>query len=66
MHADWERMRMHACITIQPHTKKKLTPKQLINFAWERKAKTETPLPGKEEQLERLHKLLERREKASR
>lgn len=31
----WERMRLQAAITIQPHLKKKITPKQLITLPWD-------------------------------
>ena len=41
----WERMRMLACITIQPHVKNKLTPQKLLPLSWDnkkpRKAKAE-------------------------
>lgn len=33
----WERMRMLACITIQPHVKNKLTPQKLLPLSWDRK-----------------------------
>ena len=33
----WERMRLQTAITIQPHLKKKITPKQLITLPWDRK-----------------------------
>lgn len=32
-------MRILATLTIQPHLKKKITPKQLIKFAWDKKPK---------------------------
>lgn len=41
----WERMRMQACITIQPHLKKKITPRRLLPLPWdkeERRPKTRT------------------------
>lgn len=31
----WERMRMHACICIQPHLKKKMTPRRLLPLPWD-------------------------------
>lgn len=31
----WERMRMLASIVIQPHVKKKITPKRLLPFPWD-------------------------------
>ena len=32
----WERMRLLATITIQPHVKKKMTPQALLPFEWDR------------------------------
>lgn len=34
---NWERMRMLACITIQPHVKNKLTPQKLLPLSWDKK-----------------------------
>lgn len=34
---NWERMRMLACITIQPHIKNKLTPQKLLPLSWDKK-----------------------------
>ena len=39
----WERMRMGACITIQPHVKGKLTPQKLLPLPWEREERPEQP-----------------------
>jgi hypothetical protein len=62
MRSDWERMRMLATITIQPHVKKKLTPKALLLFEWDdQKRKEEHPTVSKEEDQQRLDKLLKRR-----
>lgn len=36
--AKWERTRWLACVLSQPHTKKKLKPKDLGLFDWERKS----------------------------
>ncbi len=38
---EWERMRLHAVMTMQPHCKKKLDPKKILPFDWEHKR---TPL----------------------
>ena len=32
----WERMRLLAAITIQPHVKKRLTPQQLLPLPWDK------------------------------
>lgn len=32
----WERMRLLACISIQPHVKKKLSPKGLLPLPWDK------------------------------
>lgn len=38
----WERMRMLACITIQPHVKNKLTPQKLLPLSWDNKKPRKT------------------------
>ena len=58
---DWERMRMHATITIQPHLKKKVTPRQVLPFPWEEcKKKAEAPKVSAEEARKRFLSLMER------
>lgn len=37
----WECMRMLATISIQPHTKKQLSPRELLPFPWERSASSQ-------------------------
>ena len=39
MKADWERMRLLATITIQPHTKRKITAQKLVPLPWDTKKK---------------------------
>lgn len=34
--AEWERMRMLAWVMIQPYTKKKISPRELFNFEWDK------------------------------
>ena len=36
-HESWERTRIAAAIVIQPHVKKKITPKQLLPLPWDKK-----------------------------
>jgi len=44
----WERTRLHAAICIQPHIKKKLTPRQLVPLPWDTKpARAGTKQPPK-------------------
>ena len=58
---EWERMRMLAAITVQPHVKGRVTPQKLLPLPWEkpRKSKTEKPV-SKEESKRRFEALLER------
>lgn len=42
MRGEWERMRTLAAIIIQPHVKKRVTPRQLIPLPWDRKSRTPT------------------------
>lgn len=53
---DWERMRILATVTIQPHIKNKLTAKKLLPLPWDNEVKT-AEIASKEESLGRLNTL---------
>lgn len=55
---EWERMRTLAAICIQPHVKKKITPKQLLPMPWDKKSQiaTNEPKLSIEERKERAAK----------
>ena len=40
---EWERMRLLAAITIQPHCKKKITPERLLPLPWDKDAQKNNP-----------------------
>lgn len=52
----WERARILAAIIIQPHTKKKLTPRQLLPLPWDKedRKKPSSPAMSREAQRERM------------
>lgn len=63
MHDGWERMRMLATITIQPHVKNRLTPDTLLPLPWDNDQTQTTqaahvPPVGKDEARERLVSLM--------
>ena len=61
MQDGWERMRMNAAITIQPHVKGKITPQKLIAFPWEKRMKkAEAPKVSAEEARRRFERLTSR------
>ena len=62
LHDQWERMRLLATITIQPHVKGKVTPERLLPFPWEQPEKKKTsPRPvSKEEDRKRFEALMRR------
>ena len=62
LHDEWERMRLLATITIQPHVKGKVTPERLLPFPWEQPEKKKTsPRPvSKEEDRKRFEALMRR------
>lgn len=62
---EWERMRMLATITIQPHLKKKITPGVLLPFPWEAKRSQNVKILPKNEEKERIRELMSRLEKNS-
>lgn len=47
---NWERMRILAAVTIQPHVKSKLTPQKLLPLSWDKK------LPRTRQQAEEVKK----------
>lgn len=62
---NWERMRMLACICIQPYAKKGLTPRSLLPLPWDnermpRDAQRKTEIPSKQEAVRRLKEVLEK------
>lgn len=61
---EWERTRILAAISIQPHVKKKLTPEKLLPLPWDGKrrkaAKGDEPELTKEQKHERFKELLHR------
>lgn len=58
--SDWERMRTLACVTIQPHVKKRMTPRQLMPFPWDGKHKDSTPKMSHEERMKKAREALKR------
>ena len=65
-HEAWERMRILATITIQPHVKNHLTPASLLPFPWDNQPHPNNtqaarePIPTKEEAHERLVTLIKK------
>lgn len=63
---EWERMRLLACITVQPHVKGRVTPQGLMPLPWDNEGmqkKAAAPAMSKEEQRKRFE-LLAKRSKA--
>ena len=58
MQAAWNRMRLHACISIQPHVKDKLTPEKLLPLPWDKRHNAEAPQISKEEAKKRFERLI--------
>lgn len=63
---EWERMRLHAAMTMQPHCKNRLNPQTLLPFAWEHKSRPErsnpTPVADKETARAEFEAFLARRQ----
>jgi len=59
---DWERMRLLATFSLQPHAKKPLTPEKILPLPWDHKKhrKADAPKLDKEQQHERFKELLHR------
>ena len=59
----WERTRILATICIQPHVKKKITPKQILPLPWDKdyhKSRSNEPELSVEEQKARFEELRKR------
>lgn len=58
---DWERMRLLAAITIQPHVKGKITPQRLLPLPWEKLQTKPMQKPvSREESKARFEALMKR------
>lgn len=53
----WERARLMAAITIQPHVRKPVSPARLLQFPWERKTPAAPPVT-RAEAADRLKSLI--------
>lgn len=59
---EWERVRVLAAISVQPHVRKRVTPAQLLPLPWDKPEKPAGKAPaGKEESLKRFERLAGRR-----
>lgn len=56
---DWERIRTLAAVSIQPHVRKRVTPRQLIPLPWDRKSRTPTPAAAAQTPEERRRRFEE-------
>ncbi len=62
-HDAWERTRTLAAIAIQPHVKKKITPKQLLPLPWDKKKqnpRSKVPRLTAEEKRKRFEEVAHR------
>lgn len=62
-HDAWERARIVAAIAIQPHCKKRITPRQLLPLPWDNKKqprRSEAPKLTAGERLKRFESLTRR------
>lgn len=46
---EWERARTLACIVVQPHVRRKLTPSSLLTFPWDNEHKHTAEIASKED-----------------
>lgn len=57
----WTRMRMLACITIQPHVRQGMTPERLLPLPWDKpKSPTQKVAMSKEEAMRRFAEVAHR------
>lgn len=60
---EWERVRILATLTVQPHTKKRLIPKKVMPFPWDSEPKSEAPQMNREDSKKRFERLMAERNK---
>ncbi len=58
LHGEWERMRLLATITIQPHVKGKVTAHRLLPLPWDKNPFSEVSAVSKEESKARFESLV--------
>lgn len=51
---EWERMRLHAVMTMQPHCRNRLRAEWLLPFPWDHRADEPDPVLDREEALRRF------------
>lgn len=59
---EWERMRLLAAITVQPHVKGKVNPQKLLPLPWEKMQTPKREAVSKEESKARFEALVKRLE----
>ena len=57
---EWEMMRLHAVLTMQPHCKKKLIPANILPFPWDGAKNHQEPELTKEQSKKRLETLMKK------
>ena len=59
LHGDWERTRILATISVQPHLKKAIKPQKLLPLPWDKKARTKVSKPSTRERFDEIVKRTE-------
>ena len=60
-HDNWERMRLHAAIAIQPHVKKAVPPQKLVPLPWDKqKHNAQEPQETPQQHKQRFEELTAR------
>ena len=50
----WEQVRWLGTVTVQPHVRKHLSPRDLLHFSWDEKTKESSPRMSREEHMKRM------------
>ena len=56
----WEQVRWLGALTLQPHVRKKLSPRDILRFPWDDKKKDAPPVMSREEHLKRMAAAIDR------
>lgn len=56
----WEQVRWLGTVTVQPHVRKRLSPRDLLHFPWDDKTKESAPVMSREEHMKRMAAAIQR------
>ena len=56
----WEQVRWLGTVSVQPHVRKRLSPRDLLHFPWDDKTRESAPVMSREEHMKRMEAAIQR------